>query len=63
MELAGKVIADPARAGLIQAPFDGRLEAGPRGLPLPGQSVKAGDVVTLGVSGLGEQRQRCVASA
>lgn len=29
----------------------------------PPSYLKAGDVVTLGVSGLGEQRQRCVASA
>jgi hypothetical protein len=45
VELAGKVIADPARAGQLQAPFDGRLEAGPRGLPLPGQAVRAGEVL------------------
>lgn len=45
VELAGKVIADPSRAGQVQAPFDGRLEAGPRGLPLPGQGVRAGEVL------------------
>lgn len=45
VELAGKVIADPSRAGQIQAPFDGRVEAGPAGLPLPGQAVRAGQVL------------------
>ena len=27
----------------------------------PPEYLKAGDVVTLGIDGLGEQRQRCVA--
>jgi cobalt-zinc-cadmium efflux system membrane fusion protein len=39
------VVADPSAGGRVQAPFDGVVEAGPRGLPLPGQAVKAGEVL------------------
>jgi cobalt-zinc-cadmium efflux system membrane fusion protein len=45
VELSGRVVADPSAGGRVQAPFDGVIEAGPRGLPLPGQAVKAGEVL------------------
>ena len=45
VELAGRVVADPSAGGRVQAGFDGTVEAGPRGLPLPGQAVKAGEVL------------------
>ena len=44
-ELAGTVVMDPNAGGKVQAALAGRLEAGPRGLPLPGQSVKKGQVL------------------
>ena len=40
-----KVVADPSAGGRVQAPFAGIVEPGPRGLPLPGQAVKAGEVL------------------
>ena len=45
VELSGRVVADPSAGGRVQAPFDGIVEADPRGLPLPGQAVKAGEVL------------------
>ena len=44
-ELAGTVVMDPNAGGKVQAALAGRLEAGPQGLPLPGQSVKKGEVL------------------
>lgn len=45
VELSGRVVADPSAGGRVQAPFEGVVEADPRGLPLPGQAVKAGEVL------------------
>ena len=45
VELPGRVVADPSAGGRVQAPFAGILEPGPKGLPLPGQAVKAGEVL------------------
>lgn len=45
IELSGKVISDPSAGGRVQATYGGRLEAGPRGLLVAGQSVKRGDVL------------------
>ncbi|MDD3352179.1 HlyD family efflux transporter periplasmic adaptor subunit [Zoogloea sp.] len=45
VELAGRVVADPSAGGRIQAPFAGTVEAGPGGLPLPGQAVRGGQVL------------------
>lgn len=45
VELPGRVVADPSAGGRVQAPFAGIVEPGPRGLPLPGQTVKAGEVL------------------
>ena len=44
-ELAGTVVMDPNAGGKVQAALAGRLEADPQGLPLPGQSVKKGQVL------------------
>jgi cobalt-zinc-cadmium efflux system membrane fusion protein len=45
LELAGKIVVDPNAAGKVQAVVAGRVTPGPRGLPLPGQAVKKGDVL------------------
>jgi cobalt-zinc-cadmium efflux system membrane fusion protein len=44
-ELAGKVVMDPNAGGKVQAIVAGRVTPGPRGLPLPGQAVKKGEVL------------------
>ena len=45
IELAGKVIVDPAAGGRVQPTHGGRIEAGARGLLVAGQAVKRGDVL------------------
>lgn len=45
IELNGRVMADPNASGRVQASQDGRLEAGPRGLPVLGQTVVKGQVL------------------
>ena len=45
IELTGRVIADPNASGRVQAMHGGRIEAGPRGLPVTGQSVRQGEVL------------------
>jgi RND family efflux transporter MFP subunit len=45
IELQGKVIVDPAFAGLVEAAQLGVLSAGPDGWPTLGQSVQAGQVL------------------
>jgi multidrug efflux pump subunit AcrA (membrane-fusion protein) len=45
VEFNGKVIADPNAGGRIQATQAGRIEAGPKGLPLLGQKVVKGQVL------------------
>lgn len=45
VELPGRVIADPNAGGRVQALYGGRLEAGPRGLPVIGQTVRQGDIL------------------
>ncbi len=44
-ELSGKVVMDPNAGGKVQAIVAGRVTPGPRGLPLPGQQVKQGEVL------------------
>lgn len=43
--LPGRVLADPNASGRIQAAHGGRIEAGPKGLPVPGQVVRQGEVL------------------
>lgn len=45
VELAGRVVMDPNAGGKVQATSAGRIEAGPRGLPALGQSVRKGEVL------------------
>lgn len=45
VELNGRVIADPNAGGHVQASQPGRIEPGPRGLPLLGQAVARGQVL------------------
>jgi hypothetical protein len=45
IELPGRVVIDPNAGGRVQAVHGGRIEAGPRGLPVAGQPVKRGDVL------------------
>lgn len=45
IELNGRVIADPATGGRVQASQPGRIEPGPKGLPRLGQRVVAGEVL------------------
>jgi RND family efflux transporter MFP subunit len=44
-QLPGRVIADPNASGQVQATHGGRVESGPRGLPMAGQAVKQGEVL------------------
>jgi cobalt-zinc-cadmium efflux system membrane fusion protein len=44
-EMPGKVVMDPNASGRVQSVRGGRIEPGPRGLPVAGQSVKRGDVL------------------
>jgi hypothetical protein len=43
--LAGRVVAHPSASGHVQSLHGGRIEPGPKGLPLPGQAVRRGDVL------------------
>ena len=45
VELGAKLLMDPDAGGRVQPLNDGRIEAGPHGLPNPGQSVRQGEVL------------------
>jgi membrane fusion protein, heavy metal efflux system len=45
VQLPGRVVADPNASGQVQATHGGRIEPGPRGLPMAGQAVKQGEVL------------------
>lgn len=45
VEMPGRVVMDPNASGRVQAAHGGRIEAGPRGLPVAGRSVKRGEVL------------------
>ena len=45
MELPGRVVVDPNASGRVQAIHGGRIEAGTRGLPVAGQTVRQGEVL------------------
>lgn len=47
VELVGKVVAEPNAGGRVQATQTGRIEAGPKGLPVLGQRVGKGDVLAF----------------
>ncbi len=39
LQLPARVVMDPNRSGRVQAVYGGRVEPGPRGLPVAGQAV------------------------
>ena len=45
VEMPGRVVMDPNASGRVQAVYGGRIEPGPRGLPVAGQAVRRGDVL------------------
>jgi hypothetical protein len=45
IELPGRIVVDPNAGGRVQPVHGGRIEAGPRGLPVAGQAVRQGDVL------------------
>lgn len=45
VELPGRVVVDPNAGGRVQPVHGGRIEPGPRGLPLAGQKVSRGEVL------------------
>lgn len=47
IELTGRVVADPNAGGRVQPTVAGRIEAGPRGLPVLGQAVRKGEVLAV----------------
>jgi hypothetical protein len=47
VELTGRVVADANAGGKVQPTQAGRIEAGPRGLPTLGQSVRKGEVLAV----------------
>ncbi len=51
--LAGRVVMDPNAGGRVQPTQAGRLEAGPRGFPAPGQAVRKGEVLAYVVPAAG----------
>lgn len=47
VELNGRTSIDPNAGGRVQAPFAGRLEAGPAGIPVAGTTVRKGQVLVV----------------
>ena len=47
IELPGRVVMDPNAGGRVQAGHGGRIEPGPRGLPVAGQKVARGEVLAF----------------
>ncbi len=45
VEMPGRVVMDPNASGRVQAVHGGRIEPGPKGLPVAGQSVKRGELL------------------
>jgi len=45
VELSGRVVTDPNSAGRVQTVVGGRVQPGPKGLPVAGQTVRRGDVL------------------
>jgi membrane fusion protein, heavy metal efflux system len=45
VELPGRVVMDPNASGRVQAAHGGRIEPGPKGLPVAGQAVRRGDIL------------------
>ncbi|WP_298830449.1 HlyD family efflux transporter periplasmic adaptor subunit [uncultured Piscinibacter sp.] len=45
VELPGRVVMDPNASGRVQAAHGGRIEPGPKGLPVPGRAVRRGELL------------------
>lgn len=45
LDLPGRMVMDPNGSGRVQAVHGGRIEPGPKGLPVVGQAVKRGDIL------------------
>jgi membrane fusion protein, heavy metal efflux system len=45
LQLPARVVMDPNSSGRVQATYGGRIEPGPRGLPVAGQVVRRGEVL------------------
>lgn len=45
IELPARVVQDPNASGRVQASHGGRIEPGPKGLPVAGQAVRRGEVL------------------
>jgi membrane fusion protein, heavy metal efflux system len=45
VELPARVVVDPNASGRVQAAHGGRIEPGPKGLPVAGQAVRRGEVL------------------
>lgn len=45
VQLPARVVADPNASGQVQSARGGRIEPGPKGLPLAGQTVRQGEVL------------------
>lgn len=45
VELPGRIVMDPNASGRVQAVHGGRIEPGPKGLPVAGQTVQRGAVL------------------
>ncbi len=54
LELSGQVVIDPQRGGRVQAMLAGRIEAGPKGLPVVGTRVRKGEVLAWVVPAAGQ---------
>lgn len=45
VEMPGRVTLDPNASGRVQSAYGGRIEPGPRGLPVAGQTVRQGEIL------------------
>lgn len=64
IELSGKVVMNPNAAGKVQPTMAGRIEPGPKGLPVLGQAVRKGDVLAYVIPSAGNiERSNQVAQA
>ncbi len=45
VQLPGQVVVDPNAGGRVQAVYGGRIEPGPKGLPVAGEAVRKGQVL------------------
>lgn len=45
LELPARVVQDPNASGRVQASHGGRIEPGPKGLPVAGQTVQKGEIL------------------